>query len=236
MKKIKLFLLAVLLISAVSSFQYIAAQEKTKEEQEKELKILKEIDEQKKAMAEQKKSTEAEAGSLDDIKAEEMDKMMNDMQFKIESGNRSLGSGRAFTQRGNRSFGNGEPFVFTSPDSESFYGHFPGNDTERTVWDFSKSLKDKSFSKEYSFDVDKSASTVVMSVVGDCKTGEIRIKILMPGGKNYSDILIDESGNLNWRKSFSISETENQDKSGEWKFKIESNKATGYFRISAQTY
>ena len=75
-----------------------------------------------------------------------------------------------------------------------------------------------------------------MSVMGDCKTGEISIKIVMPDGKNYSDILIDESGNLNWRKSFKISETENQDKTGEWKFKIESEKATGFFRISLQTY
>ena len=75
-----------------------------------------------------------------------------------------------------------------------------------------------------------------MSVMGDCKTGEISIKVITPGGKTYSDILIDEFGNLNWRKSFNISETENQDKAGEWKFKIDSNKATGFFRISLQTY
>ncbi|MEI6048042.1 MAG: hypothetical protein WCS03_04020 [Bacteroidota bacterium] len=48
--------------------------------------------------------------------------------------------------------------------------------------------------------------------------------------------MIDESGNLNWRKSFTVSETENQDKTGEWKFKIDSNKATGFFKISLQTY
>ncbi|HEX7494502.1 MAG TPA: hypothetical protein VF346_09785, partial [Bacteroidales bacterium] len=70
----------------------------------------------------------------------------------------------------------------------------------------------------------------------DCKSGEIRIKIVMPNGKNYSDILIDESGNLNWRKSFTISETENQDKKGDWKFQISSTKATGYFRISLQSF
>jgi hypothetical protein len=58
----------------------------------------------------------------------------------------------------------------------------------------------------------------------------------MPGGKVYSDIVIDESGNLNYRKSFSISETENKDKAGEWKFRIEAEKATGFFRISLQTY
>jgi len=75
-----------------------------------------------------------------------------------------------------------------------------------------------------------------MAVNGDCKEGEIRITIQMPDGKNYSDIVLDGFGNLNWRKSFNISETENQDKTGKWKFKIDSKKATGYFKISFQTY
>ena len=79
-------------------------------------------------------------------------------------------------------------------------------------------------------------NTVVMAVNGDCKAGEIRIKIVMPNGKTYSDIVIDESGNLNLRKSFTISETENKDKAGAWKFEINSSKATGYFKISLQTY
>ena len=58
----------------------------------------------------------------------------------------------------------------------------------------------------------------------------------MPNGKAYSDIIIDEFGNLNWRKSFKISDEENQDKTGAWKFEINSTKATGYFKISLQTY
>ena len=75
-----------------------------------------------------------------------------------------------------------------------------------------------------------------MSVNGDCKSGEIKVKIIMPDGKTYSDILIDEFGNLNWRKSFSITDTENKDKTGAWKFAISASKATGYFKISLQTY
>jgi len=30
--------------------------------------------------------------------------------------------------------------------------------------------------------------------------------------------MIDESGNLNWRKSFSVTEEENKEKAGAWKF------------------
>ncbi|HRW84315.1 MAG TPA: proprotein convertase P-domain-containing protein, partial [Bacteroidales bacterium] len=82
----------------------------------------------------------------------------------------------------------------------------------------------------------KTVKNVTMSVNGDCREGDIRIKITMPNGKTYSDIVIDEYGNLNWRKSFTISETENKDKTGAWKFEISSSKATGFFKISLQTY
>jgi hypothetical protein len=162
---------------------------------------------------------------------------MNNMQFKVESDGKPGEAMRIYSPRGNRSFQFDEPFGYSSPGGvEPFYGHGMGGDSERTTWDFSKAVKENTFSKEYSFDVEKTVNTVVMSVMGDCKSGDIRIKIIMPSGKSYSDILIDESGNLNWRKSFTISETENQDRAGEWKFKIDSNKATGFFKISLQTF
>ena len=71
---------------------------------------------------------------------------------------------------------------------EAFYGHSTGGDSERTTWDFSRSVKENTFSRDYSFDVEKTAKSVVIAVMGDCKAGDIRIKIIMPNGKNYSDI------------------------------------------------
>jgi hypothetical protein len=166
---------------------------------------------------------------------EEMDDMMKDLQVKVETEGKAGSSVRVYSPRGGRSFGIDDPFIFRGSGSDfSYLGH-SNSDTERTTWDFSKSVKESTFSKDYTFDVEKTAKSVSMSVNGDCKAGEIRIKIIMPSGKSYSEILIDEFGNLNWRKSFSISETENTDKAGEWKFQISSAKATGYFRISLQT-
>lgn len=228
MKKFSSFLIVIFLIYVGSSFQRVAAQEKSKDEMEKEQKIQQEIDQQKKAMADQKKAqTETEAVAEDQIK---------NFQVQIESGDKGEEKVFKYMPRGNRSFIFDEPFDFSSPNMQIFNGHLMSGDSERTTLDFSKSIKDNSFSKEYSFDVEKTVKSVVMSVMGDCKSGEIRIKIVMPNGKNYSDILIDESGNLNWRKSFTISETENQDKKGDWKFQISSTKATGYFRISLQSF
>jgi hypothetical protein len=236
MKKYSL-LLIIFLISLGTSFQQVAAQEKTKEEQEKDAKIQLSIEQQKKAMAEQKK-VQAEA-------EDNLDKQKSEVEFSVKQINDDLakdGMERAKVYmrmpRGDRSFNFDEPFssaAFAGQDMGEWFGHSMG-DSEGTSRDFSKTVKEKTFSRDYTFDVEKTSKSVVMSVMGDCKSGEIRIKIVMPNGKNYSDILIDESGNLNWRKSFTINETENKDKTGDWKFQISSTKATGFFKISLQTF
>lgn len=235
MKKIKVLLIAVFLLSAGSSFQVINAQEKTKAEQEKEAKLQQSIDQQKKDITEQKKAREITNQELKE-KQIELDNNLNDIQLEVEATSQAGDALRVFNRRGSRSFSGDEPFMFANPNGNTFYGHSFGGDAERTTWDFSKSVKENTFTRDYAFDVEKTVHSVVLSVMGDCKGGDIHIKIIMPNGKSYSDIVIDEFGNLNWRKSFSISETENQDKTGEWKFQIASNKATGFFKISLQTY
>ena len=221
------------------SFQRIEAQEKSKEEKDKELQEL--IEEQKKAMVEQKKvQEEAMRDARKEIEKSnfEVQKAMEnlkDLKVDIENPEFQDQIMRVYRNyNGNRSFSTPEPFIYT-PGFE-FYGRHLGEDTERTSWEFSKSIKETSFDREYIIDVEKSVSNVVMSIVGDCKMGEIRIKIMMPNGKTYSDIVIDEFGNLNWKKSFNVSESENEDKTGPWKFEIKTSKAIGYFKISLQTY
>jgi hypothetical protein len=228
MKKSSLILMSGFLIAILFSVQSLSAQEMTAAEKEKEMKLQQAIELQKKAMAEQKKAQELQL------------KVIMPVQYDtVRNFGRSNDAINYYRSRA-RSSGNGiegldEPFMVSPGVGFSgFYGH--ESDSERTTWDFSKQVKETSFSREYSFDVEKSANTVVMTVMGDCKTGQIKVKILMPSGKVYSDIVIDESGNLNWRKSFTISEKENKDKAGEWKFKIDAEKATGFFKISLQTY
>jgi ATPase subunit of ABC transporter with duplicated ATPase domains len=233
MKKYILFLLASFLISTAFQVQVVNGQDKSKADIEKEAKIQKSIDEQKKAMADQKKA-QKEIEKEQEKQETEMEWSMDEANEQLE--NADMERAKIFMRMPrNRSFNTGEPFITIEDGGDwSMFGHM--GDSERTTFDFSKSVKDNTFSRDYIFDVDKSSKSVVMSVNGDCKSGEIRIKIIMPNGKSYSDILIDESGNLNWRKSFTITETENKDKTGDWKFLISSTKATGYFKISLQTY
>jgi hypothetical protein len=228
----------MILLSAGGLFQHSLAQEKSKAELEKEAQIQQSINEQKKAMAEQKKAQfDAEALKKEQEAAIKDQMIINEGQpgkdgdiIKIYTQPRG---GRS---SGDRTFSGVDPFMFNYQVGDTYFGHSFVGDEERTTWDFSRSVKENSFSRDYTFDVEKTAKNVVMSIMGDCKTGDIRIKIIMPTGKLYSEIVIDEFGNLNWRKSFAISETENQDKTGEWKFQIASNKATGFFKISLQTY
>jgi hypothetical protein len=228
MKKNSLLIMVVFLISTCFSVQQLSAQEKTAAEKEQEMKLQQAIDLQKKAMADQKKAL--------DLQAKELEKTLQETDRTVTRANDGMNFYRSRVRgSGNNLEGLDEPFVVSQ--GGGFSGYFGrGGDSERTTWDFSKQVKETTFSRDYSFDVETSASTVIMTVLGDCKSGQIRVKIMMPSGKVYSDIVIDEFGNLNWRKSFTISEEENKDKAGEWKFRIEAEKATGYFKISLQTY
>ena len=240
MKKSGLFLAVFFLIFAGSSFQPVQSQEKTKEEKEREFRMQEEIDAQKKAISEQKKLQELIESEME-VNQENIDKALEKANEQINAADRykyvyrKFKDGRPvpFEFEGLDNFY--EPFVI-SPGNDRLHGSFFWGDNEKSIWEFSKSIKDKSFSRDYTFDVEPTVKTVIMSVNGDCKSGEIRIKISMPNGKTYSDIAIDEFGNLNWRKSFTMSEEENQDKAGAWKFQIHASDASGFFRISLQTY
>lgn len=235
MKKHTIFLTGFFLIFIISSFQTVSSQEVLKEEKQTEEEILKAIDEQKKAMVMQKKAHEDALLIFKNKNWADADEKFKDIRVEIETDGIDGDRFKYFDNSTGRFIPFEGTYEFAAPDIHAFYGR-SYDDEERTTWDFSKSVKENTFSRDYSFFVEKNVNTVVMSVMGDCKAGEIRIKIIMPGGKNYSDIVIDEFGNLNWRKSFTISETENQDKTGDWKFQISSTKATGYFKISLKTY
>jgi hypothetical protein len=237
MKKSILIFSTVTFITALSSVSTLTAQEDKKDDKEREYAIQKAIDEEKKAMVIQKK---AQLDALEKLQKaqEELDQNMKDIdvEVQVDDPDDSVVVKAPRFKWISRSHSFGQTMSPMSPELNAFEFHGFMDDNESTSWEFSKHIKEKSLKSEYAFEVEKSSNSVVMSVNGDCKAGEIRIKIVMPSGKTYSDVVIDEFGNLNWRKSFAISETENQDKAGSWKFIITSNKATGYFKISLQAY
>ncbi|MDY0098480.1 MAG: hypothetical protein RBR81_04710 [Bacteroidales bacterium] len=234
MKNVK-FLSALLILTVAGlMFRPAAAQLDNKNEKEQEQKIQEEIDRQKKEMTEQRRIIEEHVRQKD-IQQSIDEAMKAAHEAQSEAASKYKDVIRDFRLNKEHGFPFGDGFIF-SPDHGLFYPLGINDDTERTTWNFSKSIRENSFSREYSFDVEESANNVMMAVTGNCREGEIRIRIVMPSGKTYSDIVIDESGDLNWRKSFRISEEENEGRAGEWKFKISASKATGYFKISLQAY
>ena len=101
--------------------------------------------------------------------------------------------------------------------------------------EYRKTVRESSFTKELPFDVEDGSRNISITVSGACKEGEIRIKILMPGGKTYTEVLLDEYGSVNWRKSFATDDEEDKGRIGKWKFVISSKEATGNFSLSIRT-
>lgn len=127
-----------------------------------------------------------------------------------------------------------DPVVFsTGTDLEGIY--FLGGSQNSSSLQFSKVVKEGSFTKEFKFEIEEDAKRASINVSGMCDEGEIRIVITMPSGKTYTEVLIDEYGSVNWSKTFSIDE-ENGSKAGEWGFKVTASDATGNFRLSLKSY
>lgn len=227
----KLSTIAIIVIMIMTGFSSsILAQEKSADQERKE-EVLRAIEEQKRTLNEQTKEI--------DKRQKELERQLKE-DFDIDVDIDDNGENVTVIRRGNRSINTdhiyvpGVPPVPMVPDAGMIFRM--SDNVQRTSFEFSKSIKENSFKREYTFDVDKTAKSVSMAVSGDCREGEIRIKITTPQGKTYSDVVIDNFGNMNVRKSFNISESENQDKTGEWKMSIDADKATGYFRLSFQTY
>lgn len=104
----------------------------------------------------------------------------------------------------------------------------PGNSSSLQ---YSKQLDKSSFKSDYSFQIDSDARRASIAISGHCTTGEIRIRVTTPDGKLYTEVLIDDMGSVNWRKSFNL-ESENSNKAGSWNFAIAAKDATGSFRLS----
>lgn len=235
MKNRTSIIVAVLVLILGINTQPSMGQERSSDDRERDHRIQQEIDRKKKEMADAQKRTLEESRKKLEEQQQTVDKALENLENGRDAGVDMDEFYRNFRYYGEKSFNLGEPWMY-NPAPGSYFGHGYVADSERTTWEFVRSVKEDSFRRDYIIDVGKSVKTVMMSINGDSKDGSIKIKILSPDGKVYADIMIDEFGNMNWRKSFNISDEENKNKVGEWKFQIEATKATGYFKISLQTF
>jgi hypothetical protein len=124
-----------------------------------------------------------------------------------------------------RNYGYGNP---------SFHGYSYSDSKSGSSWNYSRRLNDATYSTEYTVGTDAATEKVDLAVFGDCDKGSIIITVTSPDGKKMSDIVIDENGNMNWRKSFTT--TDNKWAKGNWTFKVTTKSATGHFNISLDSF
>jgi len=120
---------------------------------------------------------------------------------------------------------------FALPNVDNIYiydiarGGKPGSS-----WNYSRQVMEATFNNEFTMTAGDEAN-VNLSVSGNCAEGSISVQIIMPDGKQLSEVVLDENGSLNWRKSFESGQDKGW-RNGKWVFRIKAKDATGNFRIS----
>ena len=187
MKAIRLISGGLMIISLLAFSGQVSAQNKSKEEKEKELRMAEEIDAQKKAFAEQKRKQE-EMNKVAKEAREEVDKAMKEAREKLEEAGIYNEMSKDFRNWSDNPAFKWQQFeggrYMMTPGMDAFAWQHAGSDSERTDWEYTRSVKGSSFSGTYAMDV-RLPSTVVMAVNGECKEGEIKIKIIMREQINY---------------------------------------------------
>ncbi|MDX9773847.1 MAG: hypothetical protein RBT02_10585 [Bacteroidales bacterium] len=123
-------------------------------------------------------------------------------------------------------------FKYVTPSTGDIYiysGHGYGS-KPGSSWNYSRQVMEATFTNELTMSAGDE-SNVNLSVSGDCAEGSITVSIIMPDGKQLSEVVLDENGSLNWRKNYEAGEN-NGWKNGKWVFRIKAKNATGNLRIS----
>jgi|APDOM4702015159_1054818.scaffolds.fasta_scaffold01130_4 hypothetical protein len=119
-------------------------------------------------------------------------------------------------------------------DNQFFFGDYGIGDKPGSSWNYSRQVLESTFTNEFVMDSGGENGNATLSLSGTCAEGAITVAIIMPDGKQLSEVIIDANGSLNWRKSFEAGEG-NGWKNGKWIFRIKAKEATGNFRISMTT-
>jgi hypothetical protein len=120
------------------------------------------------------------------------------------------------------------------PVDFNYFGDYGIGDKPGSSWNYSRQVLESTFTNEFVMDSGGDNGNATLSLSGTCAEGVITVAIIMPDGKQLSEVIIDANGSLNWRKSFEAGEG-NGWKNGKWIFKIKAKEATGNFRISMTT-
>jgi hypothetical protein len=219
-------LMALMMVTSVTTFAQTTQSEKEKQK-EMELK-QKEMELKQKQEQEQLQKDLQEAEELmiraEEQKAQEYERIARDYEgMRKRAEGMSKNAVVVIPEEGT--------WNIRTPHIEDFYFYNSSSyDSPGSSWNYSRQVLEATFSNEFTMSAGDESS-ISLSVSGNCAEGSISVAIVMPDGKQLSEVMIDENGSLNWRKSFEADEETNW-KNGKWVFRIKAKDATGNFRIA----
>jgi len=99
----------------------------------------------------------------------------------------------------------------------------------------SKRYDGETVSKKGVFNIESPTTRLRLSIDGSVKSGTITVVVLLPDGKTFKTITIDDAADIQWSESINIKEGEKQ-YHGNWKYEIATKAATGRYNLSINTY
>ena len=110
-----------------------------------------------------------------------------------------------------------------------------GSNEHNSRLTLSKHYNGQSIDKQGTFEVEDKISKLKMSIEGHVNSGSIKVSLILPDGKAYKSLTMDDSADIHWSESLSIQDGETK-YYGTWKYRITTKVADGSYQLSINTY
>ena len=99
----------------------------------------------------------------------------------------------------------------------------------------SKRYNGQSIDKQGTFEIDDEIRKLKLSIEGEVNSGSIKVSLILPDGKSYKSLTMDDSADIHWSESLNIKEGETK-YYGTWKYRITTKVADGSYHLSINTF
>ena len=121
------------------------------------------------------------------------------------------------------------------PREDYFYytNYSSGEHNSRLM--LSKRYNGQSIDKQGTFEIDDEIKKLKLSIEGKVNSGSITVSLILPDGKPYKSLTMDDTADIQWSESLTIKEDETK-YYGTWKYRITTKVAEGSYHLSINTY
>lgn len=99
----------------------------------------------------------------------------------------------------------------------------------------SKRYNGQSIDKQGTFEIDDEITKLKLSIDGEVNSGSIKVSLILPDGKPYKSLTMDDTADIHWSESVTIKENETK-YYGTWKYRITTKVADGSYHLSISTF